>query len=163
MGEAEPEEAEADDDGGLIPSAVTMIRLLVAWAFIALGLLDLVMGLDDPRFVIFHVVLLGSGLVLLTLGLLEKRPSRYAYLAGLVIGVAGLAIGGANGFPFPMSHPGHAVADVLFWGCAGLFAVLLATVLTPAHRAAPRHPAGRHTHAEARAEIADDENVGGLP
>lgn len=158
MGEAGPE-----DDDGLIPSSLTMIRLLVAWAFIALGLLDLAMGLDDVPYVVFHVVLLGSGLVLLALGLLERRPRRPAYLAGLVVGAAGLAIGGGQSFPFAMSRPGHAVSDVLFWGCAGLFAVLLATVLTPAHRPAPRHPAGRHTHAEERAEIADDENVGGLP
>jgi hypothetical protein len=172
------------DDPGLLPSSVTMLRLLVAWSFTAIGLLDLAMGIDGLPYLIFHVVLLGAGLVLLALGLLEKRPRLPAYLTGIGVAAAGLLIsslpaGSAavccrpdaadrHGYPFTLLadgrlDAGRAVSDLLFWANLGLLALLAVTVLTRAHRPAHDHPAGRHAHAEQRAEIADDENVGGLP
>jgi hypothetical protein len=172
------------DEPGLMASAASMLRLLFAWAFTALGLLNLAMGIDSLAYLIFHVVLLGAGLVLLALGLLAKRPRLPAYVAAVVAGGLGLVLSTIpsttaaaccltgstqrHGYPFTIVGGGHfdgyrTVADLLFWGCVGLFALLLATVLTPAHRPARHHSTRRHGHAEQRARIADDENVGGLP
>ena len=173
--------AEADEPG-LPASSVTMLRLLVAWSLIGIGLLDLVAGIDGLPYLIFHVVLLGGGLALLALGLVGLRPKRPAYLTGVGVAALGLLVSslpstsdaiccragtGRHGFPFTLLasdgfDPGHAIADLLFWACVGLFALL--AVARPAPRRQPAHgEVERHAHSEQRAEIADDENVGGLP
>ncbi|GIE99076.1 hypothetical protein [Paractinoplanes rishiriensis] len=185
--------AEADEPG-LIESAVTMLRLLAGWAGTALGLLGLAMGIDtgpgstDGPYLIFHGMLLSTGLALLAVGLLRKRSGPAGYLAGGAVAVAGLVLSALpstsagcclrqyperHGFPFTLLGGGagewhvdvsHLVADLIFWGCAGFFVLVLVTQLRPAGGRSRRAPAGRHaTHAEHRAPAPRDENVGGLP
>jgi hypothetical protein len=166
---------------------VALLRLLLAWSFTALGVLNLLMGIDDLPYLIFHVVLLGSGVVLLALGLFTRRPRLPAYLTGVAVAALGLLVSSLpstsaavccldgsdpHGFPFTLlanvsGHRrldlGHGIADLLFWSCLGLFALLVVTLITPERRPGHGHPAGQQAHAERRADIADDENVGGLP
>ena len=169
------------DDPGWPAAARTTLRLLVGWSCAALGVLDLAMGLTDPRYVLFHGVLLAGGILLLALGLLPRRPTRPAYLAGAAVTVLGLVVSALprtspafcclgdhprrHGFPFTMLAEGagfdlwHAFIDLVFWACVGLFALVAGTLIAPARRPAPTW----HAEPGTRAEVADDENVGGLP
>jgi len=180
-------DAEPDDQGPLA-SVLILLRLLIAWCFAALGALGLFMGFVGAQYVIFHAVLLVAGLALLVFRPMLRRPRPIAYLIGGAVTVLGLAIsalprGSAevccrlsgyphpHGFPFAFLAGGHldpwrAFADLVFWACVGLFPLAAITAFAPASTApspAPDHPAGHKAHAEQRAEVADDENVGGLP
>lgn len=183
MREAGPE--VEPNEPGLPEMALTMLRLLTGWACVAVGLLDLAMGLTDPRYLLFHGALLAGGLILLALGHLPKRPGLPGYLAGGAVTVLGLLVSALpgtssafccqsdhprrHGFPFTAVAAGagldfwHALIDLIFWACAGLVALVLVTLVTPARRVAEERPAEPVAHAEGRAEVADDENVGGLP
>ena len=195
-------EAAQDDDPGFLVSAATTLRLILGWAFVALGLLDLAMGLDGVAYVLFHVLLVITGLVLLGGGRAGRRPSRFARLAGAFVAGGGLVVSAIpellveccsraysdrHGFPFTMlaRDPGgwrfdlhRSIADLLFWGCAGL----LVTVVVGRVRPAPEQPdagaASGTSHAEARntgdqghdgtdslpaGGAADGKSVGGLP
>lgn len=170
-----PEAAE-DDEPGFLASAGTTLRLIVGWAFVALGVLDLAMGLTDASYVAFHVVLLVTGLLLLGASRVEGWTSRLAWLIGGLVAVLGLALSTVppltvaccsrgyavrHGFPFTMlaRDPGgwrfdlaRSLADLLFWLCAGLIVMAAAARFLPARRAAePAPEAGPPTgHAEAR-------------
>lgn len=182
------------DEPGLVASSVTTIRLIVGWACAALGLLNLAMGIDigpgttDGPYLLFHVMLLVTGLALLALGLLRRRPGPVACLTGVAVTVAGLVLSAVprtsivcclreyparHGFPFTLlAHgsagwhfdAGHAIADLIFWCGAGFLALLLVMPLgrrRPTSETDPEHP--HPTHAEDRTPAPRDENVGGLP
>lgn len=171
-----------------VESFAVMLRLLVGWAGVALGALNLAMGLTDIRYVLFHAVLLIGGALLLAWGrAIRPAPARIAVAAGGLVTAGGLVISAIpqvaacclrdsavrHGFPFavlgrdPARFSGwHLLADLVFWALLGL----LVTVLLPGRRRTgrpaepekPPHP----THAEQRAATApapDDENVGGHP
>jgi len=184
-------EATGKADGpGLVAMSVTTLRLIVGWACSALGLLNLAMGIDttDWPYVLFHVMLLATGLGLLAAGLLRRRPGPIACISGAVVAVAGLVLSAAprssmvcclreypvrHGFPFTLLargsggwhfDAGHALADLIFWCGAGFLTLLLVMPLRrrrPTAEAAPEHP--HPTHAEDRTPAPRDENVGGLP
>ncbi|WP_127498049.1 hypothetical protein [Actinoplanes solisilvae] len=186
-------QAAHDEDPGFLVSAATTLRLILGWAFVALAGLDLAMGLDGVAYVMFHVVVLLTGLVLLGADRVGRRPSRFAWLAGASVAGAGLVVSAIpvllveccssgyavrHGFPFTMlaRDPGgwrfdlyRTVVDLLFWLCAGLLVtVVVARVKPPRDKPAPRTSG----HAEARntpdvegetSPVADPKNVGGLP
>ncbi|WP_250003107.1 hypothetical protein [Actinoplanes sp. M2I2] len=171
--------AVEDDEPGFLASAGATFRLIVGWACVALGLLDLAMGLNDVSYVVFHVVLLITGLLLLGAGRIGSRLSGLAWAAGGLVAVLGL-VGSTipslavaccsrdyavrHGFPFTMlardpgdwrTDPFRSVADVLFWLCAGLIAMAVVAWLRPARpepRRADASPVGNPPgHAEKRA------------
>ncbi|MCY1140761.1 hypothetical protein OWR29_22410 [Actinoplanes sp. Pm04-4] len=173
-----PEVAE-DDEPGFIASAGATLRLIAGWACVALGVLDLAMGLTDVSYIAFHVMLLLTGLLLLGAGRRVGRPTRLAGLAGGLVAGLGLVVSALpalsvaccsrgyavrHGFPFTMlaRDPGgwrfdlaRSVADLLFWLCAGFIVMVAVTRLRPGrHAAAPPRPQAPQTvapgHAEAR-------------
>ncbi|HEX5200385.1 MAG TPA: hypothetical protein VFW27_10655 [Actinoplanes sp.] len=173
------------DDQGPLASVLIMLRLLVAWCIAALGALGLLMGFADTHYVIFHAVLLVAGLAMLGFRPMFRRPRPIAYLTGAAVAVLGLVISALprasavvccrlagydhpHGFPFAFLAGGHldpwrALADLVFWACAGLLPLVVIALVAPRAEPAPDHPAGHTAHAEQRAEVADDESVGGLP
>jgi hypothetical protein len=182
MREAEPE------DHGPLASFLIMARLLIGWCCTALGALGLLMGFGDAHYVIYHVVLLLGGPAVLAFRPMVRRPRPIAYLAGGAVSALGLVIsalprdspavccrlsGYAHPHGFPLAFlasghfdPGRAFADLLFWALVGLFPLVALTQLGPAPATGPGHDrqiTPSSGHAEQRAEVADDENVGGLP
>ncbi|GIF24488.1 hypothetical protein BJ973_007967 [Actinoplanes tereljensis] len=185
MRDAEP---RAEDEETGLASVLSMARLLSGWGCLGVGALNLAMGAADFRYLLFHAVLLIAGIALLMAGGLHKRPSRIAWLVGGVVALLGFVIGTLprtsaavcclsdydkrHGFPFTLlaERSGHwhldggrAVADLLFWACVGMFALLTVTAATPAPPPVPAPPAATGRHAEPRAEAVDEENVRGLP
>jgi hypothetical protein len=181
-------ELGADDEEQGLQSYLSMARLLAGWAGLGLGALNLMMGVDESPYVIFHVVVLAAGGALLGAGTLRRGPGRIAWLTGAAVTGAGLLISslprtaatfccvsGADkrhGFPFTLLAEkaghwhldgAHLIADLFFWACVGMFALLAMVIATPAHPPAPEPPRGSARHAEPRAETVDDENVRGLP
>jgi hypothetical protein len=177
MSNAGPEQA----DPGLLTSSVTVIRLLVGWSGTAVGILNLSMGADSVSYLVFHALLLITGVLLLGFDRLvgDRRPDRTAYLAGGGVTLLGLVLSAVpattgccmrdlaerHGFPFALLgrdpgtwqfSAGHTVADLVFWACFGAIVLVLVTRLRPARDVPPREPA-------ARERAAEDENVGGLP
>ncbi|GAA2640730.1 hypothetical protein [Paractinoplanes durhamensis] len=186
----------ADEETGL-SSYLSMTRLLVGWACLALGVLNLAMGVTgatggiDVPYLIFHLVVAAAGIILLGAGVLRRRPGPAAWLTGTLITLAGLLISALphtsaavccrsdydtrHGFPFTLlaekdDHwrldTGHALVDLLFWACIGIFAllaVMVATPATPARESEPAPSSAPPRHAEPRPETVDDENVRGLP
>ena len=182
MSDAEPE------DHGALASVLIMARLLIGWACIALGALGLLMGAGELHYVLYQAVLLLGGVALLAFRPMVRRPRPIAYVTGGVVAALGLTIstlpGGSpalccrlsgyahpHGFPLAFlaaGHldPGRAFAGLFFWLLVGLFPLVALTHLWPAPPAtrSPERPiAPSSGHAEQRAEVADDENVGGLP
>jgi len=164
-------------DPSFLGSAATTLRLIVGWAFVALGVLDLAMGLDGVAYVVFHVMLLITGAVLLSGGRIGRGPSRAAQLAGGLVaglGLVGTAIPALamgccsqtsverHGFPFTIvaRDPGgwrfdgfRTGADLIFWLCAGLIVSVVLTRVLPASEK-PREvdpgPEAPPTYAKAR-------------
>ncbi|GAA0542097.1 hypothetical protein GCM10010172_24410 [Paractinoplanes ferrugineus] len=181
----------ADEEQGL-QSYLSMARLLVGWAGLGFGALNLLMGLVSAPYVIFHGVVLATGGVLLSAGALRRRPGRIAWPTGLGVALAGLLISSLprtpatfccmsefdkrHGFPFTVlaQQSGHwqldgarLLADLFFWACVGTLVLFALTAVTPAPRSVPRPapepPPSTARHAEPRPETVDDENVRGLP
>ena len=182
MSDAEPQ------DHGPLASFLIMARLLIGWCCSALGALGLLMGFGDAHYVLYQSVLLLGGLALLAFRPMVRRPRPIAYVAGGAVAMLGLVISTLpgdshavcchlsgyahpHGFPLAFLASGHfdrwrAFADLLFWLLVGLFPLVALTQLWPAPPPgpAPERPfAPSSGHAERRAEVADDENVGGLP
>jgi hypothetical protein len=178
----------APDDHDPLASFLIMARLMIGWCCVALGALGLLMGFGDAHYATYQVVLLLGGLALLAFRPMVRRPRPIAYVIGGAVTVLGLVISALpgdsyvvcchlsgrahpHGFPLAFLASGHldpwrALADLLFWALVGLIPLVVLTQLWPAPRPAParERPAARTAgHAEQRAEVADDENVGGLP
>ncbi|MEV4344838.1 hypothetical protein AB0J83_10210 [Actinoplanes sp. NPDC049596] len=180
------------EDPGLLEGAATTLRLIVGWAFTALAVLNLAMGLDSVSYALFHGVLLIAGLTLLGLPRVGRRPRRAAWLAGSAVAVLGLVVSTVptaavaccspayavrHGFPFTMlardpggwhADGGRIVIDLLFWALVGLLVLIAVARLTPAPTGpapAPAHrPPGTGHHGEDRGlRTTDEENVRGLP
>lgn len=96
---ADQEEHDEDDSPGLWTSFGTALRLIVGWFCVAIGLLNLLVELDqgtrprDGAYVIFHLVLLVGGVVLLALEFIDPRPGRPAYGAAVAVTLAGMIAG----------------------------------------------------------------------
>lgn len=176
------------EDHGALASFLIVARLLIGWCCTALGALGLLMGFGDPHYLLYQAVLLLGGLALLAFRPMVRRPRPIAYLAGGAVAALGLVIStlpgdshvvccrlsgraDPHGFPLAFFASGHldpwrAFADLLFWLLVGLFPLVALAWLRPApspERSGTRAVAPAAGHAEQRAEVADDENVGGLP
>lgn len=163
----------AEHDPGLLTSSATVIRLLVGWSGTAIGILNLSMGIDSGSYLFFHALLLITGLALLGVDhvLGDRRPDRTGYLAAAGVTLLGLVLSAVpattvccmrdrserHGYPFALlGHEpgpwlfsfGHAVADLVFWLCAGVLVLILVTLVRPP---------------PTRVRAAEDENVGGFP
>ncbi|MCU7726680.1 hypothetical protein ODJ79_23355 [Actinoplanes sp. KI2] len=182
MSDAEPE------GHGPLASFLIMARLMIGWCCTALGALGLLMGFGGARYLTYHAVLLLGGLALLAFRPMVRRPRPIAYVVGGGVTALGLMLSAVprasravcchlsgyahpHGFPLAFVASGHfdpwrAFADLLFWALVGLIPLVVLTRLwpAPAPGASVEQPAARPAgHAEQRAEVADDENVGGLP
>ncbi|XVU24752.1 hypothetical protein ACQPZJ_47355 [Actinoplanes sp. CA-054009] len=155
-------------EAGVLTGAATTLRLIIGWAFTALALLNLAMGLDSFTYGLFHAVLLLAGVTLLGLPRVGCRPGRIAWIAGSAVAVLGLVISALpktkvnccfseyvtrHGFPFTMvaRDPGgwHAdgariVIDLLFWALIGMLVLIAVGRLTPAP-SSPSPPAPPHS------------------
>jgi hypothetical protein len=178
----------AEDEETGLSSVLSMARLLTGWGCLGIGALNLAMGLTDVAYLLFHAVLAIGGGVLLSAGLLRRRPGRVAWLVGGTVTLLGLVISALprtstaicclsdydkrHGFPFTLlaersghwhTDGGRAVADLVFWACIGMFALVAVAAARPAPVAVPAPPVSTGRHAEPRAEAVDEENVRGLP
>jgi hypothetical protein len=187
------------DGPSLLASSVTTLRLIAGWACTALGVLDLSMGIDtgqgttDRSYLVFHVVLLITGLALLGRGQAKSRPRRVAVLAGGLVAVLGAGLSTLlttaaacclgeyptrHGFPFTVLARGadgwHAdgartLLDVLFWVCAGFLVLVVVEIFRAAPKRQPQptsppaHPATHGADLVDEAPVPRDESVGGLP
>jgi hypothetical protein len=184
MSQPEPPEDDDDEAPGLWESFFTALRLIVGWFCIAIGVLNLIVEADrntgrpDMPYFVFHTMLFVGGIVLLALSWLVERPGIVAYVSGGVVAAAGLVITGVpvtntvccmwafdvrHGWPFTFMarddgrwhiDSQHLLADLLFWGYAGLI-VLVAVSLIHRGRPAAEETGGpapaAAPHAEARA------------
>jgi hypothetical protein len=177
-----PEDDE--EEPGLWESFGTALRLIVGWFCVAIGVLNLLVEADrntgdpDLPYFVFHCMLFAGGLVLLSLNWLVERHDPVASVAGGIVAAAGLVITGAPVtntvccmYAFPVRHgwpftfvardesrwhvdSQHLLADLLFWGYAGLIVlVVVALARRGTHRSdGADHPAqGAAPHAEPRA------------
>ena len=146
----------AEVDPGPLASLFVTFRLIVGWACFALGVLNLAMGLVTVSYVVFHVVLLITGVLLLASGRVGRQPSVVAGAVGGAAGLLGLlgtaiprvaveccsgTYGIRHGLPFTMlaRDPGgwrfdltRTVADLVFWICAGFIVAIVVGQALPA-------------------------------
>jgi hypothetical protein len=152
------------DEPGFLASTATTLRLMFAWACLAIGVLDLSMGidLDDPSYLVFHVVLLITGVVLMSWQRLPGPLPRTGLAATGLVVAAGVVVSAVTEFPFPIGG-----ADAVFWVCIGVLMLSVVRLVRPVRPVAEVAPApGGPQHAEPRvteAPVARDENVRGLP
>jgi hypothetical protein len=155
-------------------------------------------GGSDVPFLLFHCMLVAGGIMLLGLSRLAADPGLPGYATGGAVATIGLVVstlpvtnsvccmagsGERHGFPFTLlgrDAPAasrwqidveHLVADLLFWGYAGLLVLVLIALfrrITSRHGDAPVR--NRHAEPVAHAEQARtgqpspaDGTVGGLP
>ena len=149
------------EDPGFLASTATTLRLMFAWACLAIGVLDLAMGIDlaETSYLVFHVVLLITGVALMGWNRLSGPPPPISLAAGGLVTATGLVASALTGFPFRFGG-----ADVVFWVCIGVLTLSVVRLVRPVP-APPVHPAGPR-HAEPRvaeAPVVHDENVRGLP
>lgn len=156
-----------DQAPGLPHSFGAGLRLLVGWCSVAVAVLNLLTELGrlpEPAYLLFHAVLLVGGLLLVSFGwgAAGAGPAGYSGFGAVLVGgmlLSALPATDArccmteyavrHGFPFTflardegsrwhVDGP-HLVTDLLFWGYAGLVAL----VLVAATRRATAHHAGR--------------------
>jgi hypothetical protein len=129
------------------------LRLLVGWCSVAVALLNLLAELDrvpDRAYLLFHAALLVGGLLLITRGALVARAGLIGALAGGTVLAAGMLFSALpvndtvcclptfavrHGYPFSFLgrqdgggwhvDSQHLLADLLFWGYAGLITLVL--------------------------------------
>jgi hypothetical protein len=174
------------DDGW--PSIPTVLRVMIGWFLLGIGLLDLANGADGVTYLVFHGAVTLGGMILLARHRVE--PSRAGWLVAALGGTAGFGLGllpvatwccsaglpSGRGYPYPfLRTTGEMHADLrylgfdlLFWVCAGLAAVVLVRLVEAClpERRTPVDLTGYvGRHAEAHGHVAQhraDENVGGL-
>ncbi|MFC4067495.1 hypothetical protein [Actinoplanes subglobosus] len=166
------------------PSIPAVLRVMSGWFLVGIGLLNLAVEFDGGltgAYLIFHLVITAGGVLLLLRR--RPRPSRGGWVAAavliVVVFVATLApdtsaccmenYPGRHGYPFPFLGAGGGLhvdplylgADLIFWGCASLLAVV-ALALT--ERALPerRVPVDLSLYDAVAGPPARSENVGGL-
>lgn len=138
---------------GVWDSVGTGLRLIVGWFSIVIGLLNLVVEMGDrpeAAYLLFNGMLVAGGAVLISLAAVPGRPGTAGYLAAAGVLVAGMSISTLltsdtacclgslaerHGYPFAVLardagqgwqvDGGRLVADLMFWGYAGLLALLV--------------------------------------
>jgi hypothetical protein len=138
---------------GLWGSFGAALRLIVGWSSIAVAVLNLIAELDrvpERSYLLFHAVLLVGGLVLVTFGRHSAGTGPVARTAGGAVLAAGMFFGTLpvniatcclsgyavrHGYPFTflardegdrwLVDSRHLLADLLFWGYAGLVVLVL--------------------------------------
>ncbi len=147
---------------GLVGSFGAGLRLLVGWCSVTTAILNLISELDrlpEPAYLLFHGVLLVGGLLLVSFGPGTIGPAGYAGFGAVLTGgtlISALPASDAvccmsayavrHGYPFtflardgdgrPHVDGPHLLADLLFWGYAGLIVLVL---VAGARRAAKHH------------------------
>jgi hypothetical protein len=166
VGSATGRTAAGDETPGRWGSFGAGLRLLVGWFSVAIALLNLLAELDrlpDRAYLLFHALLLVGGLLLISFGWGAAGRAGYAgFGAVLTGGMLGSALPAnhavccmtrysvRHGFPFTflarddgggwhVDSP-QLVADLLFWGYAGLIALVL---VATARRISKHHGGGR--------------------
>jgi hypothetical protein len=161
--------AATDDEApGLWGSLSTALRLIVGWCSVTVAVLNLLAEIErvpDRAYLLFHVLLLIGGLLLISFGWGGAgagpvgRTAGGAVLAGGML-ISALPVNDAvccltafavrHGYPFSFvaRHEGgrwhldgpHLIADLFFWGYAGLLVLALVTLT---RRGAKHHGAAR--------------------
>ncbi|MEV4704091.1 hypothetical protein [Actinoplanes sp. NPDC049316] len=119
----------------------TALRLVIGWISVVVGLLNLIADADDlsdHTYLLFNAALLVGGVLLVSLEGIGARPGAGDYATGAVVTVVGLVAG--RGYPFAFRDVFSAVADVLFWGYAGLALMLLVTLVRRTAARTREHP-----------------------
>ncbi|GIF43090.1 hypothetical protein [Actinoplanes xinjiangensis] len=166
------------------PSIPAVLRVMAGWFLLGIGLLDLAVAADGGPaggFLVFHLMIAAGGVLLL----LRRRPvpgrAGYAVAAGLVAAAIVATTlpetsaccmedyPGRHGYPFPFLGAGgglhvdplYLAADLIFWACAGLLAVVLLALVERVlpERRTPVDLSRYNAYAEPSAR---GENVGGL-
>ena len=159
-------------------------------------------GESDLPYLIFHCLLVVGGIMLLGLGWLAEDPGLVGYVAGGAVATIGLVLsslpvtnsvccmfvfGVRHGFPFTFlarndgtaarwhADTQHLIADLLFWGYAGLLTLVVVALfrrIASRHHDVPPVAPVRNQHAEPVAYADEaragkpspaDGSVGGLP
>jgi hypothetical protein len=141
-----------DEAPGLWGSFGAALRLIVGWFSVAIAVLNLVAELDrvpERPYLLFHVLLLIGGLLVISLGWGAAGTGPVGYCAGGAVLVAGMLVSALpanatvccmtafsvrHGYPFTFlarNEGGgwhvdsrHLLADLLFWGYAGLIVLV---------------------------------------
>jgi hypothetical protein len=140
---------------------------------------DRTTGDPDIAYFLFHTMLFVGGTVLLSVSRLGHRPGVAGYTTGAVVAAAGLVTSSVpvtntvccmagfavrHGYPFTLAardaggrwhlDSPHLLADLLFWGYAGLLAVVVVALFRRLTRPRPDDidagTAKQYTHAEPR-------------
>jgi hypothetical protein len=138
---------------GLWGSFGAALRLIVGWFSVAIAILNLIAELDrlpGPTYLLFHAVLLVGGLLLISIswGAAGTGPAGYSAFGAVLAGgtfATALPVNDTvccmtvfavrHGYPFTfLARNGggrwhfdllHLLADLLFWGYAGLLVLVL--------------------------------------
>ena len=153
VGSAADRTVPGHDAPGLWSSFGGGLRLLVGWFSVAIAILNLVVEMErmpDRAYLLFHVMLLVGGLLLVSLGWGAAGTGPAGYSAGAATLAGGMLLSALpvvdavccmtafavrHGYPFTFlaRHDGgrwhvdsqHLLADLLFWGYAGLIVLVL--------------------------------------
>jgi hypothetical protein len=175
----------------LWPSIPAVLRVMAGWFLLGIGLLNLAVEVDGgltSAYLVFHVMIALGGVLLL----LRRRPvpGRAGQLVAMALVPVGMVATtwpetsgccmadhpGRHGYPFPFLgvggglhvEPLYLAADLIFWACAGLLAVVLLALIERGlpERRTPVDLSRYAGHAEPGAMSATPdrtgENVGGL-
>ena len=89
---------ERDDEPGLFSALASVLRLLLGWFSVAIGLMNLMVETDragggpDVGYLAFHAVLVVGGLALLAVPQLGRNPGTPGYLTGGLVAAAGMLV-----------------------------------------------------------------------
>ncbi|PRY28306.1 hypothetical protein [Pseudosporangium ferrugineum] len=154
--------AGAADPPGVLASLGTGLRLIAGWFSVVIGVLNLLAELDSPPeagYLLFHGVLVAGGALLIGLPGWVRPTGCLAAAGAAVAGMVLAALPASrpaccltsfaerHGYPFSVvaRDAGRAwqvdgarlLADLLFWGYAGLFALMLVVLVRRAGKGGP--------------------------